>query len=30
MIYQLIYGKLPFDGRKQGGGIFGLTAAVLQ
>lgn len=30
MIYQLVYGKLPFDGRKNGGGMFGLTAAVLQ
>lgn len=30
MIYQMVYGKLPFDGRKNGGGIFGLTAAVLQ
>jgi hypothetical protein len=30
MIYQLVYGRLPFDGRKNGGGMFGLTAAVLQ
>lgn len=30
MIYQLTYGKLPFDSRKNGGGIFGLTMSVLQ
>jgi hypothetical protein len=30
MVYQLVYGRLPFDGRKNGGGMFGLTAAVLQ
>ncbi len=30
MLYQLTYGKLPFDSRKNGGGIFGLTMSVLQ
>lgn len=30
MLYQLIFGKLPFDSRKHGGGIYGLTLSVLQ
>lgn len=29
MLYQLIYGILPFDVRKDGGGRFGLKRAVL-
>lgn len=30
MLYQLVFGRLPFEGRKHGGGIMGLTIAVLQ
>lgn len=30
MLYQLLFGRLPFDNRKHGGGMFGLTLAVLQ
>jgi serine/threonine protein kinase len=30
MLYQLMYGKFPFDYKKYGGGLLGLTKVVIK